>query len=65
MLLLPGPRLQKVGLSEPSILEKGPVKLLLRPLRTPRLPPLLLLTLLRQCDESGSEYTKRSWTAAV
>lgn len=31
MLPLPGLRLQKVGLSEPSILEKGPVELLLRP----------------------------------
>lgn len=62
MLPLPELRLQKVGLSEPSILEKGPVEPLLDLGGHPPIPLLLLLLLLRKCDESGSENAKSSWT---
>ena len=60
MLPLPGLGLQKVGLLEPKIL-KGP-EAVAQTSEVTSIPPLLLLILLREYDEAGSGYDKRSWT---
>lgn len=64
ILPLPGLRLQKVGLSEPKTLKKGPGAVA-QTSGVTSIPPLLLLIVLRECDESASGEAKRSWTIAA
>lgn len=63
MLPLPWLRLQKVGLLEPKTL-KGP-EAAAQTSEVTLIPPLLLLILLREYDEAGAGYAKRSWTTAA
>jgi len=53
-----------VGLSEPKTLKKGPGAVV-QASGVTSTPPLLLLILLRECDESNSGEAKRSWTIAA
>ena len=53
-----------MGLSEPKTLKKGPGAIA-QTSGVTSVPPLLLLILLRECDESASGDAKRSWTIAA